>query len=339
MITDLPNSPFANKSHHGESGFRNPPGSGHSRDGRYSVAMLGLMAELALSGNRHFTYPASHVVSRSDALGDLQRCYRDDAISWLGQACFYMKVGGVSILTDPFLSHRASPMSFSGPRRLVPSPIHINDIPEIDVIVISHNHYDHLDVKTLARWHDKSTPVVTTLGTGGAIRKLGFSRVIELDWYQQTMIKGAQLSCFPAYHFSGRSLWDANKALWGSFSIQSGGRSVFFSGDTGYGSEFKRVGKYLGGIDIALVPIGAYSPREIMAKVHVSPEEAIAIGRDVGARFLIPMHWGTVRLTNEPMMEPKYRFELEMRKQSKCRPEIKGKVFAIGESQVLADLM
>lgn len=334
-VSEHPGNPFADKSHHTTQGFRNPPGSAHLRDGRYSLAMLSLMAELAVTGNRPFTYPDSHVHSRRSALEQLRQVNSHDSITWLGQACFYMKVGGVSVVTDPFLSLRASPVVFSGPRRLVPAPLHMNDLLPLDVIVISHNHYDHLDVPTLSRWHNKTTPVLTTLGTGNIIRKLGFSQVIELDWYQKVEVKGAVFTCLPAYHFSGRSLLDSNRALWGSFTVASQGRSVFFAGDTGYGSEFRRIGELMGPVDIALVPIGAYSPRKIMSRVHASPEEGVAIGRDVRAKCMIPMHWGTIRLTDEPMMEPKSRFEAAMKD---VAVKANARVFGIGETQSLESL-
>lgn len=336
-VADHPQSPYLAKQHHGSRSFKNPTGSAHLKDGRHSAAMLSLMAELAVSGNRPFSYPEDHVLSRRVALDSLRDGYQEDAITWLGQACFFMKIGNVSVLTDPFLSLRASPLPFSGPKRLVPAPLQIGDLPTLDVIVISHNHYDHLDKKTLSNWHNKTTPVITTIGTGDVIRRLGYNQVIELDWYQSVEVKGAVFTCLPAYHFSGRSLTDSNRALWGSFHIQCKGRSVFFAGDTGYGSEFTRIGEIMGPVDLALVPIGAYAPRDIMAKVHASPEEGVAIGRDVGAGMLIPMHWGTIRLTNEPMMEPKHRFEAAIQQQSGAN-KTPGQVFSIGETRRFSEL-
>ncbi len=325
-VTPHDEYPFQHNRHHGEGIFLNPKGSAHHRDGRHSAAMLGLLAELALSGNQRFEYPPEHVWPRHRALTGLQRLNEAPGLTWLGQACYYLGSPRHGILTDPFLSHRASPLPFSGPKRLVPAPVHPTDLPRLDAIVVSHNHYDHLDTVTLKRLANKSIPVITTLGTGAAIRKQGLNNVIELDWYQQVEIDGNRYTALPCYHFSGRSLRDSNRALWASFAIETPDAKVFFAGDTGYGDVFRTIGRTMGPFDVALVPIGAYGPRFIMAKVHADPEEAVAIGEDVGARFLAAMHWGTVRLTNEPMMEPKSRFEAALRSPAQ------GKVFGIGET-------
>ncbi len=202
----------------------------------------------------------------------------------------------------------------------------------MDVIVISHNHYDHLDVPTLKRIEDKTILIVTTLGTGTVIRKLGFTHVVELDWFQQVEHLGVKFTALPCYHFSGRAANDNNRALWASFAIETPDMKVYFAGDTGYGKVFSKIGEMMGPFDIGLVPIGAYGPRSIMAKVHADPEEAVQIGLDVRANFLAAMHWGTIRLTNKPMMEPKPRFKAALAGQ------VPGKVFSIGETVLLSAL-
>lgn len=328
-VRDIEANPFADKPHHRPKSFANPPGSPHSKDGRYTLGMLSLLAELAFTVNKKFHYPANHNVEREESLSQLAQHKAQDSITWLGQACFYITIGGKKVLTDPFLSDRASPTSFTGPKRLVPTPLKISDL-DIDLIVISHNHYDHLDLPTLKLWKDKTTPIITTLGTGRPIRNLGFSNVSELDWYQQVKIQGTELTCCPAYHFSGRSMVDSNKSLWGSFFIKVNDASIFFAGDTGYGAEFKRIRELLGPVDTALVPIGAYAPRKVMSRVHTNPEEGVQIGIDLAAQNIIPMHWGTVRLTNEPMMEPKQRFDKAIQQNG-----LRGKTIAIGETRGL----
>lgn len=326
-VTEMAGNPFEDNWHHHNGRFRSPPGSPWV-DRRHSVQMLPVLAHLAVAGNRSFEYPPAHCLSREVALRTLESMTHEPSISWLGQACFYIRFKGLTILTDPFLSHRASPLRFSGPKRLVASPLRISDLAP-DVIIISHNHYDHLDTETLSAIADEANvTVITTLKTGRLLRKLGFKRVVEMDWYHEVQERGAQYQCLPAYHFSGRSLVDENRSLWGSFSIEYHGTKIFFAGDTGYGTEFSRIGRLTGPYDIALVPIGAYAPRPVFAAVHADPEEAIKIGEDIGAKHLIGMHWGTVRLTTEPMMEPA---ELFMATQSNAEKSI----MAIGETRSL----
>lgn len=324
---EIQGNPFADLWHHQNGRFRSPPGSPWV-DRRHSAQMLPVLAQLAVAGNKPFKFPAEHCLPRGEALKMLDSMQEESSISWLGQACFYIRFKGLSILTDPFLTERASPLRFSGPRRLVPIPIRISDLSP-DVIIISHNHYDHLDTQALGDIVDKTNiTVLTTLKTGRLLRKLGFTRVIEMDWYHEIKEGGAKYQCLPAYHFSGRNLLDENRALWGSFSIEYDGVKIFFAGDTGYGPEFSRIGGLTGPYDIALVPIGAYGPKPVFAAVHADPEEAIKIGEDVGATHLIGMHWGTVRLTSEPMMEPAERF---LRGQS----NVKKSIMAIGETRKL----
>lgn len=326
-ITEIAGNPFADRWHHIEGRFRSPPGSPWV-DQRHSTHMIPVLAKLAVKGNKPFDYPREHCLTRSEALQAIQSQPAEPLISWLGQACFYIQFKDLRILTDPFLSQRASPVQFAGPCRLVETPLRVSDLAP-DVIVISHNHYDHLDVVSLKAIAEKqSVTVITTLKTGALLRKLGFKRVIEMDWYHEYQENGALYQCLPAYHFSGRGITDENNSLWGSFAIQHQGTKVFFAGDTGYGTEFSRIGRLTGPYDVALVPIGAYEPRRVFAAVHANPEEAIKIGEDIGAKQLIGMHWGTVRLTTEPMMEPAERF---MADQSK----IKRSLMAIGETKRL----
>ena len=326
-ITEILGNPFADLWHHHNGRFRSPPGSPWI-DRRHSVQMLPILAQLAVAGNKSFQFSDQHCLPRNLSLQMLGSMANEPSISWLGQACFYIRFKGLTVLTDPFLSERASPLRFSGPRRLVPSPLKITDLSP-DVIIISHNHYDHLDTQALGNIVDKTNiTVITTLKTGSLLRKLGFNRVIEMDWYQALNEGEARYQCLPAYHFSGRGLLDENRALWGSFSIEYDGVKIFFSGDTGYGTEFSRIGRLTGPYDIALVPIGAYAPRAVFAAVHADPEEAIKIGEDVGAKHLIGMHWGTVRLTSEEMDEPAERFLA-------ARSSATKSIMAIGETRAL----
>ncbi|ABC27678.1 predicted Zn-dependent Hydrolase of the beta-lactamase fold [Hahella chejuensis KCTC 2396] len=302
---DVPHA-YRNRPHHVGGRFRSPPGGHH--DGRHSSEMAKVLWELFRHGNDPVRATHDHCLLRDAAKAELAAAQAQQSLTWLGQSCFYLRLGDQAILTDPFLGERASPLRFSGPKRLVASPLQIEDL-HIDVIVMSHNHYDHFDASTLARVKNKeSVQVVTTLGLRPDFIRLGYPKIVELDWYQSCRIQGVHYTALPAYHFSGRSLWDADQTLWASFAIEGGGVKCFFAGDTGYGDEFKRIGELTGPYDIALVPIGAYAPREVFAGVHASPEEAISMGRDLKAARLVGMHWGTVRLTTEPFWEPRDRF-------------------------------
>lgn len=324
--------PFLDKPHHGPRGFLNPP-SPH-RDGRVGAGMGRVLWQLAREGNRPVAFAAPDARPREQALSEIRAHKTGQAgmpLTWLGQSCFYFRAGPLGIVTDPFLGARASPFSFSGPKRLAPRPLSLSDL-DFDVIVMSHNHYDHFCSETLAAVKDKHTRlVVTTLGLAPAFRKLGYRHVYELDWYQTLSCQGVEFTALPAYHFSGRSLWDTDRTLWASFAIHGPDRRVFFAGDTGYGPEFARMGQLLGECDIGLVPIGAYGPREVFAQVHADPLEAVKMGRDVRARHLVGMHWGTLRLTTEPFWEPREEFLHHLEAM-----QVSGSVLGIGETRVIS---
>jgi N-acyl-phosphatidylethanolamine-hydrolysing phospholipase D len=323
-------NPYQGKSHHRDGGFESPT-SPHG-DGRHSGKMMRVLWELLRRGNKPVTIPGGHCLPPAQAKQQLAAHAGEDSITWLGHACFLLRLDGVTILTDPFLSERASPLRFSGPRRLVPTPLAITDLPPIDVIVMSHNHYDHLDEPSLRQICQKErVHVIAPLGLAPLFRKLGFDRIVELDWYEGTKANGLHFVAVPGYHFSGRHLWDENKTLWAGFGIHAKTSRVFFAGDTGYGPEFRRVGRLTGPYDVALVPIGAYGPPEVFAAVHASPEEAVRMGEDVGARHLVGMHWGTIKLTLEPFLEPAQRFMA-------CATQLPRTLFAIGETRPLRSL-
>ncbi|OZG75491.1 Zn-dependent hydrolase [Hahella sp. CCB-MM4] len=321
---------FRGKPHHCGGRFKSPP-SPHS-DGRQSREMIQVLWHLLRRGNLPLSDVSDHLWTREQALEGLGRHVSGEAsnaeiqLTWLGQSCFYFRVGGLGIVTDPFLGKRASPIRYSGPKRLVVSPLTLQDL-DIDVIVMSHNHYDHFCAETLSQVRNKaSITVITTLGLKPLFESLGYRRVLELDWYDQARIGEVSFYGLPAYHFSGRSLWDADATLWASFGIDAPEGRLFFAGDTGYGPAFREAGSLTGPYDIALVPIGAYAPRSVFAAVHASPEEAVAMGEDLGAERLVGMHWGTVRLTTEPFWEPREKFLDHQRGPAR-------EVLAIGETR------
>ena len=233
----------------------------------------------------------------------------EPTLTWIGHASFLLQVGGLNVLTDPVFSRRVSPFRFAGPERLAPLGLSLADLPPIDLALISHNHYDHLDdaaVRALAKAHPQMTFVVP-LGLKRWFAARGIGRVLELYWWQSGTVGEARVTALPAQHFSGRGLADRNATLWCSLLLEIAGKKVYFAGDTGYSRDFADIASEHPVIDLALLPIGAYEPNWFMRSVHVNPEEAVRIFQDLGAKQAVGMHWGTFRLTLEPMDEPPQR--------------------------------
>jgi N-acyl-phosphatidylethanolamine-hydrolysing phospholipase D len=230
---------------------------------------------------------------------------KTDYITWLGHATFLMQLSGKTLLIDPFFSDKAGPFGIFGFKRFVPPALKITELPIIDYILITHNHYDHLDMPFLKKLHNKShTIIITPSSLGKFIKKSGFEHIIELAWHETYKTGPLSITALPAYHYSKRGLFDLNKSHWCSFAISSNSHKFFHSGDTAYGPEFKELGKKYGPFDFAMLGIGAYMPIEIMKLVHSNPEEALQTAIDLQARCILPMHWGTVALSSEPIHEP-----------------------------------
>ncbi len=277
--------------------------------------------------------PTGHVVSPGEARAQLAAA-GPESLTWLGHASFLLRTAGRTILTDPFLSDRASPFAALGPRRYVPPGLPLDALPRIDAIVISHNHYDHLDERSLREISLKgrgATAAVVPSGLGSFFSSRGYKDVRELGWGEGTLLGNSSLTCLPAVHFSGRTPFDRNRSLWASWSIVSPSRRVFFAGDTGYGPAFEEIGRRNGPFDLGLVPIGAYEPASIMRPMHCNPEEAVALGRDVRASTLVAMHWGTIVLTDEPPFEPPGRFRAAANRAG--WPDGRAWVMRIGETR------
>jgi N-acyl-phosphatidylethanolamine-hydrolysing phospholipase D len=230
------------------------------------------------------------------------------SITWVGHATLVVQVDGLSILTDPNWSARAGPTSFIGARRLTPPGLAFEALPRIDVVTISHDHYDHLDLPTVKRLAATHDPLfVVPLGFKAWFEDNGMPRVVELDWWQEHEHRGVRFVCAPAQHFSQRSLWDGNRRLWATWAVLGRERRFYHGGDTGYFVGFKEIGRRLGPFDVAALPIGAYLPPEIMKWVHTTPEQAVQAFVDLDARTLLGMHWGTFDLADEPLDEPPAR--------------------------------
>lgn len=239
-------------------------------------------------------------------------------LTWIGHSSFLFQFRGLNVLTDPVFSERASPFPFAGPKRYTPAAMQVDDLPPVDLVLVSHNHYDHLDdatVRALHRRFGDNVCFCVPEGLADWFRKRGIHNLVELCWWQSRALPGGEVFCVPAQHFSGRGPADTNLSLWCGWILALGDYRLYFAGDTGYGPVFSTIGEVFGGVDLALLPIGAYDPRWFMGPVHVAPEEAVHIHRDVRARRSIGMHWGAFVLTDEPMDEPPRRLHQAMLEQ------------------------
>jgi L-ascorbate metabolism protein UlaG (beta-lactamase superfamily) len=227
------------------------------------------------------------------------------AATFIGHATFLLQVGGVAILTDPFWSARASPVSWAGPRRVRAPGQPLEALPKVDVLLVSHCHYDHMDLPTLRAVQAAWAPVAATgLGNARHLAKAGILGAHELDWWQSVQVAGAEITYVPAQHFSARTPFDRDRALWGGFVVEAGGHTVYFAADTGYGPHFAALRSRFPRLDLALLPIGAYEPRWFMSGHHMNPDDAVRAHLDLGAPPSIGMHHATIQLTDESIDAP-----------------------------------
>jgi L-ascorbate metabolism protein UlaG (beta-lactamase superfamily) len=291
---------------HTADGFQNLPGA-INRDVPWTVYLRFSLARFGADDPP--VPPPGHVLPESQALADLAAMDGADTLTWLGHATFLIRLDGVTILTDPFLTDRASPFAFGGPTRYAPPGITVENLPPIDVIVLSHSHYDSLDIPTLEALANKQDiQAVVPLGLGERFRELGFGTVHELDWFEAADVDGLVITALPSQHWSSRTLFDQNKTLWMGAAIESTGLRLYFSGDSGYGPTFADLGAEFGPFDFGIIGIGAYGPREMMKATHTTPEEAVALGLDLAVETIVGMHWGTIALGTEPPFEAPERF-------------------------------
>ncbi|KAA8963413.1 MBL fold metallo-hydrolase [Mycobacterium sp.] len=253
-------------------------------------------------GGRSAARPAAPIPLRSPIVID--PLAGSLAVSWLGHSTTLIEIDGYRVLTDPVWGDRCSPSGVIGPARMHPPPMPLEELPAVDAIVVSHDHYDHLDMDTVVRLtRTQRAPFFVPLGVGAHLRAWGIprQRVVELDWNECARVDRLRLVCTPARHFSGRFL-DRNITLWSSWTLIGPSHRAYFGGDTGYTRSFADVGAEHGPFDVTLMPVGAYN--RAWPDIHMNPEEAVQAHRDVGGRLLVPIHWGTFRLAPHPWAEP-----------------------------------
>jgi len=228
------------------------------------------------------------------------------SFAWLGHSSLMIKPDNVNILVDPVLEDRASPFSWVGPKRFHPAPVRPDELPNIDVVLITHDHYDHLEKPTMIYLSDKVQQFIVPLGIGALLEDWGIkpAKIIELDWWESTVYKTLEFHATPAVHYANRGLLDGNKRLWCSWSILGTDKRFFISGDSGYFDGFKEIGQRLGPFDVTFLKIGAYNDKGTWRAMHMTPEEAHQQHMDLGGKLLVPLHWATFDLGLHPWYEP-----------------------------------
>lgn len=270
-----------------------------------------------IGGAFHLRPGAPEQVANDGAFLRENALHSTPTVTWVGHATLLVQMDHVTFLTDPTWSDTASPVSFAGPRRFVPPGLAIEALPPIDFVVVSHNHYDHLDLASLTALaeRDPATQFYVPLENASLLRDNGIANVTELDWGESREHEGVRVFCLPNQHWSKRGVGDDNRALWSSWAVVGPERRFYFAGDTGYFDGFARVAEIFGSFDLAAVPIGAYEPAAMMQSAHMNPEEAIRAALDLRARRALAVHFGTFDLSDEPLDEPPRRFRAAAQEQ------------------------
>jgi L-ascorbate metabolism protein UlaG (beta-lactamase superfamily) len=323
--------------HHLPDGtFRNPEGSPKRNNNiKWSYKIFN-----AERKKIKINFPNNHVIPRNEVLKSFQENKDEDYIAWIGHATFLIKLGNTTIITDPLFSQNTGPLIF-GPKRYVDPAVKLAEIPKTDLLLLTHNHYDHLDASAIRNFPHKDAKVLLPLKLSKYFKR--YKDVNELDWYDEVQVnKDIKVTLLPAVHWSKRSLWDTNQTLWGNFLIQYKGKKILFACDTGYGNIYKELGEKYGPIDITFINIGAYNfypmmPVKDKSVYHTNPEEALNIGKDLKSKKVIGMHWGTVVLSLEPIMEPPKRFKDSAKDYGYSRDD--AVIFRIGELKKLKEII
>ena len=332
-INSMEKKPF----HHNADGtFRNPEGS-PERDSNVKFSYKVFRAE---TKKIKIDFPSNHVVPRETVLKNLEKNKNESYVSWIGHATFLIKLGDTTIITDPVFSKNTGPLIF-GPKRYVEPAIKLNEIPPIDLFLLTHNHYDHQDMSTIRNFPYKKAKVVLPLKLSKYFKS--FNDVNELDWYEEIQVnKDIKVTLLPAVHWSKRSLTDTNKTLWGNFLIEYKDKKILFACDTGVGDIYKELGDKYGPIDLTFINIGAYNfypmmPVKDKSVYHTNPEEALQVAKDLRSKKVIGMHWGTVVLSLEPIMEPPVRFKNNAEKYGFKKSDTI--IFKIGELKKINEII
>ena len=325
--------------HHLPDGtFRNPEGS-PKRDENVKWSYRVFNKE---KKKLDMTVPNDHVISKEEVITSLEKFASDDYIMWIGHATFIIKLGDTTIITDPVFSKNAGPLIF-GPKRFTEPALKLNEIPKIDLFLLTHNHYDHQDMKTIRRFPFKNSKVMVPLKLGKYFKTNGYKDINEMDWYDEIKVNNnLKITFLPAVHWSKRSLTDTNKTLWGNFLIEFKGKKILFACDTGIGNIYKDLGDKYGPIDLTIINIGAYNFYPIMpykdkSVYHTNPEEALSLGRDLKSKKILGMHWGTFVLSLEPIMEPPVRFKKNAERFGFREEDTL--IFKIGQISALKDII
>ena len=293
------NPPFVRSDHFDGREF-------HNLDGVPAGRSLTDVLRWKFLGGRAASWPQQSSAETVSPILPTDIGHNEIAATFIGHSTFVLQfANGLNVLTDPVWSDRVSPVTFAGPRRVRPPAIAFDALPPVHLVLVSHGHYDHLDLATLRRLDERFNPLfLTGLGNHAFLRGHGLRQVEELDWWQTHRFRGLEITFTPAQHWTSRSGYKRNDTLWGGFGLRSGSLRVFFSGDTGLGRHFALIREKLGAPDLAFLPIGAYEPRWFMREQHMNPEDAVQAHRALGAHRSIAMHFGTFQLTDEAIDQP-----------------------------------
>ncbi len=298
-------TPSADKPHHTTSGFRNIHADEEHGFGDF-LKWRRERAKLDIAGPESYHFP----LAKNDP-GFLRQNRAQITVTWVGHATLLLQMAGYNILTDPHFSKRASPVQWAGPERAAPLGLALEDLPPIDIVVISHDHYDSLDEQSIKKLRQRpggeKTRFYIPLGLKNWFAIRGVDRVFEMDWWDRQRDGDLEIIAVPVQHWSKRTVFSRNKTLWAGWVINARSFRFIFIGDSGYTPHFKEIGEKLGPFDLAAIPIGAYEPRWFMKNHHVNPEESVQIHKDIRSNKSVAIHWGTFILTDEPLDEPPKR--------------------------------